>query len=167
MVACSRSLVAKAGLEILRKGINASSLPYATTYRCRESTLFGLGGYAICHAHALCEDTCDLTSHRHRRWIIPVLNAKTKNVTGLNGSGRSPGKLHMDYVRQPVPASPGETQIRSQFQVYSILQCLEVATLSAMQRCGALIGYCRAFQNPRNHGCFSTYNSSGFAPSTL
>ncbi|KAF9783460.1 gamma-glutamyltranspeptidase [Thelephora terrestris] len=80
MVACSQPLAAQAGLEILRQGGNAAdaAVAVAAALNVTEPSSCGLGGDGFCLFY----------------------DAKTKKVKGLNGSGRSPGKLDIDYVRQ-------------------------------------------------------------------
>ncbi|CAG8600296.1 5173_t:CDS:2, partial [Scutellospora calospora] len=72
MVACSQPLACQAGLDILKKGGNAADAAVAV-----EPSSTGIGGDCFCLFY----------------------NAKTKKVEGLNGSGRSPAKLTLEYVR--------------------------------------------------------------------
>ncbi|CAG8771594.1 23032_t:CDS:2, partial [Gigaspora rosea] len=75
-------LACNAGLEILKKGGNAADAAVAPT-----ST--GIGGDCFCLFY----------------------DANTKKVSGLNGSGRSPAKLTLDYVLKNVPNLDGKKQI--------------------------------------------------------
>ncbi|KAF5384853.1 hypothetical protein D9615_001503 [Tricholomella constricta] len=79
MVACSQPLAAEAGLEILRKGGNAADAAVATSaaLNVTEPSCCGIGGDAFCLFY----------------------DAATKTVKALNGSGRSPEKLTLDYAR--------------------------------------------------------------------
>ncbi|KAF8560254.1 gamma-glutamyltranspeptidase [Imleria badia] len=80
VVACSQPLAAEAGLEILRKGGNAADAAVATSaaLNVTEPSCCGIGGDAFCLFY----------------------DAQTKTVKALNGSGHSPAKLTLDYVRQ-------------------------------------------------------------------
>ncbi|MBN8638016.1 MAG: gamma-glutamyltransferase, partial [Anaerolineae bacterium] len=79
MVATSNPLASQAGLAILRAGGNAAdaAIAAAAVLNVTESASTGIGGDCF----ALFYD------------------AKTKQVTALNGSGRSPGQLTADYLR--------------------------------------------------------------------
>ncbi|KAF9787192.1 gamma-glutamyltranspeptidase [Thelephora terrestris] len=80
MVACSQPLAAEAGLEILRKGGNAAdaSVAVSAALNVTEPGSCGLGGDGFCLFY----------------------DARSRKVKGLNGSGRSPEKLTIDYVRR-------------------------------------------------------------------
>ncbi|KIK96014.1 hypothetical protein PAXRUDRAFT_139452 [Paxillus rubicundulus Ve08.2h10] len=80
VVACSQPLAAEAGLEILRKGGNAGDAAVATSaaLNVTEPSCCGIGGDAFCLFY----------------------DAQTKTVKALNGSGHSPAKLTLDYLRQ-------------------------------------------------------------------
>ncbi|KIJ68573.1 hypothetical protein HYDPIDRAFT_106777 [Hydnomerulius pinastri MD-312] len=80
VVACSQPLAAEAGLEILRKGGNAADAAVATSaaLNVTEPSCCGIGGDAFCLFY----------------------DAKTKTVKALNGSGHSPTKLTLEYMRQ-------------------------------------------------------------------
>ncbi|KAG9314267.1 gamma-glutamyltranspeptidase [Chiua virens] len=80
VVACSQPLAAEAGLEILRKGGNAADAAIATSaaLNITEPSCCGIGGDAFCLFY----------------------DAQTKTVKALNGSGHSPAKLNLDYMRQ-------------------------------------------------------------------
>jgi gamma-glutamyltranspeptidase/glutathione hydrolase len=79
MVAASNPLASQAGLAVLRAGGNAAdaAIAAAAVLNVTESASTGIGGDCF----ALFYD------------------AKTKQVTALNGSGRSPGALSADYLR--------------------------------------------------------------------
>ncbi|KDQ63394.1 hypothetical protein JAAARDRAFT_377266 [Jaapia argillacea MUCL 33604] len=79
IIACSQPLAAEAGLEILRKGGNAADAAVATSVALNvtEPSCCGIGGDAFCLFY----------------------DAKTKVVKALNGSGRSPQRLTMEYAR--------------------------------------------------------------------
>jgi gamma-glutamyltranspeptidase / glutathione hydrolase len=83
MVATSQPLAVQAGLEMLRKGGNAvdAALAAAITLTVVEPVSNGIGSDAF----AIIWDG--------------------KRLTGLNGSGRSPGKWSLDYFRRK-PAMP-------------------------------------------------------------
>ncbi|PPQ83910.1 hypothetical protein CVT26_009087, partial [Gymnopilus dilepis] len=78
MVSSSQPLATEAGLEILRKGGNAADAAVATSVALNvtEPSCCGIGGDAFCLFY----------------------DAKTKQVKALNGSGRAPAKLNIDYL---------------------------------------------------------------------
>ncbi|KAF7339565.1 hypothetical protein MSAN_02171000 [Mycena sanguinolenta] len=80
IVAASQPLAVEAGLEILRKGGNAADAAVATSaaLNVTEPSCCGIGGDAFCL----------------------FFDAKTKKVKALNGSGHSPQKLTLEYLRQ-------------------------------------------------------------------
>ncbi|KZT30675.1 gamma-glutamyltranspeptidase [Neolentinus lepideus HHB14362 ss-1] len=80
IVSSSQPLATEAGLEILRKGGNAADAAVATSaaLNVTEPSCCGIGGDAFCLFY----------------------DAKTKQVKALNGSGHSPQKLNIDYVRK-------------------------------------------------------------------
>ncbi|KAF8213164.1 gamma-glutamyltranspeptidase [Mycena galopus ATCC 62051] len=80
IVAASQPLAVEAGLEILRKGGNAADAAVATSaaLNVTEPSCCGIGGDAFCL----------------------FFDAKTKTVKALNGSGHSPQKLTLEYLRQ-------------------------------------------------------------------
>ncbi|KAJ7225634.1 gamma-glutamyltranspeptidase [Mycena pura] len=80
MVSASQPLAVEAGLEILRKGGNAADAAVATSaaLNVTEPSCCGIGGDAFCLFY----------------------DAKTKTVKALNGSGHSPQKLTLEYVRK-------------------------------------------------------------------
>ncbi|CAL1695321.1 unnamed protein product [Somion occarium] len=79
VVSSSQPLATEAGLEILRKGGNAADAAVATSaaLNVTEPSCCGIGGDAFCLFY----------------------DAKAKTVKALNGSGHSPSKLTIDYVR--------------------------------------------------------------------
>ncbi|KAJ7169765.1 gamma-glutamyltranspeptidase [Mycena filopes] len=80
IVAASQPLAVEAGLEILRKGGNAADAAVATSaaLNVTEPSCCGIGGDAFCL----------------------FFDAKTKTVKALNGSGHSPQKLTLEYIRE-------------------------------------------------------------------
>lgn len=78
IVASSQPLATEAGLEILRKGGNAADAAVATSaaLNVTEPSCCGIGGDAFCLFY----------------------DAKTKTVKALNGSGRAPADLDIDYA---------------------------------------------------------------------
>ncbi|KAH7928509.1 gamma-glutamyltranspeptidase [Leucogyrophana mollusca] len=80
VVSSSQPLATEAGLEILRKGGNAADAAVATSaaLNVTEPSCCGIGGDAFCLFY----------------------DAQTKTVKALNGSGHSPQKLTLDYMRQ-------------------------------------------------------------------
>ncbi|KAJ7125698.1 gamma-glutamyltranspeptidase [Mycena crocata] len=80
IVAASQPLAVEAGLEILRKGGNAADAAVATSaaLNVTEPSCCGIGGDAFCLFY----------------------DAKSKTVKALNGSGHSPQKLTLDYLRE-------------------------------------------------------------------
>ncbi|KAI0274735.1 gamma-glutamyltranspeptidase [Gloeopeniophorella convolvens] len=79
VVSSSQPLATEAGLEILRKGGNAADAAVATSaaLNVTEPSCCGIGGDAFCLFY----------------------DARTKTVKALNGSGRAPDKLTIDYLR--------------------------------------------------------------------
>ncbi|KAF8269311.1 gamma-glutamyltranspeptidase [Lactarius quietus] len=79
VVSSSQPLAAEAGLEVLRKGGNAADAAVATSaaLNVTEPSSCGIGGDAFGLFY----------------------NAKTRSVKALNGSGRSPEKLNIEYLR--------------------------------------------------------------------
>ena len=88
MVATSQPLAAMAGLQILMAGGNAADAAVGTAaaLNVTEPTSTGIGGDCF----ALYYD------------------AKTRNITALNGSGRAPAGLTIDLVRQQNLVSPND-----------------------------------------------------------
>ncbi|KAJ7596918.1 gamma-glutamyltranspeptidase [Mycena floridula] len=80
IVSSSQPLATEAGLEILRKGGNAADAAVATSaaLNVTEPSCCGIGGDAFCLFY----------------------DAKSKQVKALNGSGRSPERLNLDYLRE-------------------------------------------------------------------
>ncbi|CAG7821125.1 unnamed protein product, partial [Allacma fusca] len=80
MVACSQPLAAEAGLSILKKGGNAAdaAVAVAAALNVTQPTHTGMGGDAF----AL------------------YFDAKTKQVRGINGSGRCPSELSIDKLEE-------------------------------------------------------------------
>jgi gamma-glutamyltranspeptidase/glutathione hydrolase len=80
MVSSPQPLATEAGLEILRKGGNAAdaAVAVAAALNITEPSSCGIGGDAFC----LFYDT------------------KVKEIKGLNGSGRSPAKLDLEYAKK-------------------------------------------------------------------
>ncbi|PPQ62973.1 hypothetical protein CVT24_006079 [Panaeolus cyanescens] len=78
IVSSSQPLATEAGLEILRKGGNAADAAVATSaaLNVTEPSCCGIGGDAFCLFY----------------------DAKTKSVRALNGSGRAPKRLDIDYL---------------------------------------------------------------------
>ncbi|KAG5639221.1 hypothetical protein H0H81_005295 [Sphagnurus paluster] len=79
VVSSSQPLATEAGLEVLRQGGNAADAAVATStaLNVTEPSCCGIGGDAFCLFY----------------------DASTKTVKALNGSGRSPAKLTMEYAR--------------------------------------------------------------------
>lgn len=78
-VATSQSLACQAGIEILNKGGNAADAAVATAaaMNVSEPCCTGIGGDIFCLYY----------------------DAKSKAVRGINGSGRSPAALTLEYLR--------------------------------------------------------------------
>ncbi|WWC64826.1 gamma-glutamyltransferase [Kwoniella dejecticola CBS 10117] len=79
VVATSQPLACQAGLEILNKGGNAADAAVATAaaLNVTEPSCTGIGGDIFCLFY----------------------DAKSKTVKGINGSGRSPKALTLEYLR--------------------------------------------------------------------
>ncbi|KAG8935860.1 hypothetical protein FRC02_005859 [Tulasnella sp. 418] len=79
VVACSQPLAAEAGLEILRKGGNAADAAVAVSaaLNVTEPSSCGIGGDAFCLFY----------------------ESSSKTVKALNGSGRAPKRLSIDFMR--------------------------------------------------------------------
>ncbi|KAI9462441.1 gamma-glutamyltranspeptidase [Lactarius psammicola] len=79
VVSSSQPLATEAGLEILRKGGNAADAAVATAgaLNVTEPSSCGIGGDAFCLFY----------------------DATTRSVKALNGSGRAPEKLSIEYLR--------------------------------------------------------------------
>ncbi|KAF8634437.1 hypothetical protein AX15_000886 [Amanita polypyramis BW_CC] len=79
MVSSSQPLATEAGLEILRKGGNAADAAVAVSaaLNVTEPSSCGIGGDAFCLFY----------------------HAESKIINGLNGSGRSPAKLTLEYAK--------------------------------------------------------------------
>ncbi|KAF5323406.1 hypothetical protein D9611_005794 [Ephemerocybe angulata] len=80
IVSSSQPLATAAGLEILNKGGNAADAAVATSVALNvtEPCSCGIGGDAFCL----------------------YFDATTKKITALNGSGRAPKRLDVEYLRQ-------------------------------------------------------------------
>ncbi|MBT7347029.1 gamma-glutamyltransferase, partial [Candidatus Bathyarchaeota archaeon] len=78
MVASSQPLASMAGIEILKQGGNAADAAVAVSaaLNMTEPCSTGIGGDAFCL----------------------YFDAKTKNVSGLNASGRAPAALNLEYL---------------------------------------------------------------------
>jgi len=100
MVACSQPLASQAGLQILKMGGNAADAAVATAaaLNVTEPASTGLGGDCF----ALFYD------------------AKTKNITAMNGSGRAPAGLTIDLLKQQHLISPRKTVISDEYHAHNI-----------------------------------------------
>src|SRR5687767_15783120 len=80
MVATSQPLASQVGLEVLKRGGNAvdAAIAMAAMLNVTEPMMTGIGGDAF----------------------MLVYWSKTKELKGLNASGRSPGALSLDYFAQ-------------------------------------------------------------------
>src|SRR5258705_3510304 len=100
MVACSQPLASQAGLSILMKGGNAAdaAVAMAAALNVTEPASTGLGGDCF----ALFYD------------------AKTKNITALNGSGRAPAGLSIELLKQQHLISPRKSVISDEYHAHNI-----------------------------------------------
>ncbi|KAG2219826.1 hypothetical protein INT45_006269 [Circinella minor] len=80
MVASAQPLATQAGIDILKKGGNAAdaAVAVAAALNVTEPASTGIGGDAFCLYY----------------------DSKTRNVRGLNGSGRTPAALTIEYLRE-------------------------------------------------------------------
>src|SRR3954462_13478506 len=99
MVACSQPLASQAGLSILMKGGNAAeaAAAMAAALNVTEPASTGLGG-----------DCFSL-----------FYNAKTKNITPLNGSGRAPAGLTIELLKQQHLISPGKSVTADEYHAHN------------------------------------------------
>src|SRR3569832_2611515 len=87
MVASSQPLASQVGLEVLKRGGNAvdAAIAMAAMLNVTEPMMTGLGGDAF----------------------MLVYQSKTKELKGLNASGRAPAALSLDYfARQKTTKMP-------------------------------------------------------------
>jgi len=100
MVASSQPLATQAGIEILRQGGNAADAAVATaaSLNITEPTSTGIGGDMF----ALYYD------------------AKTKQVTALNGSGRAPGGLTIERIKKDGLFNEQRLEIGDSFHAHNI-----------------------------------------------
>jgi gamma-glutamyltranspeptidase/glutathione hydrolase len=98
MVASSQPLAAQAGLSILMRGGNAAdaAVAVAAALNVTEPTSTGIGGdmFAL------------------------FFEARTQQVTALNGSGRAPAALTIDLIRRQSLA--GNDEIRDPFHAHNV-----------------------------------------------
>lgn len=87
-VATGQPLASSVGLDLLRKGANAAdaAIGIAAVLCVTEPCSTGLGGDMFCLYY----------------------DAVTKNVSAINGSGKSPGRLNLDVLKRDFP-SPDES----------------------------------------------------------
>ncbi|KAG2221035.1 hypothetical protein INT45_009284 [Circinella minor] len=93
MVACSEPLATQVGIDILKKGGNAAdaAVAVAAAVGVVAPRSAGIGGDAFCLFY----------------------DAKSHKVTGLNGSGRAPVKMTMEYLRQKAGITEAQIPIDS------------------------------------------------------
>lgn len=115
IVSCSQPLAAEAGLEILRKGGNAgmslwvvqlsivfslsdsqadAAVATSVALNVTEPSCCGIGGSASFFA------AYTITDYTERDAFCLFYDAQTKVVKALNGSGRAPKRLTLDYLRK-------------------------------------------------------------------
>ncbi|KAI8370936.1 nucleophile aminohydrolase [Blakeslea trispora] len=85
IVSSSQPLATQAGIEILKKGGNAAdaAIAVAAALNVTEPGSTGIGGDAFCLFY----------------------DAKSRTVKGLNGSGRTPASLDLNYIREKAKIS--------------------------------------------------------------
>src|SRR5436190_4481653 len=100
MVASSQPLASQAGLSILMKGGNAAdaAVAMAAALNVTEPASTGLGGDCF----------------------VLFFDAKTKNITALNGSGRAPAGLSIELLKQQHPINPGRSSIADPHHAHNV-----------------------------------------------
>ncbi len=119
IVSCSQPLAAEAGLEILRKGGNAgayrvqvrltnltnflypsadAAVATSAALNVTEPSCCGIGGFVVWRENI--RDRATDMMRVHRDAFCLFYDAKSKQVKAMNGSGRAPKKLDIDYLRK-------------------------------------------------------------------
>ncbi|KAI9251717.1 nucleophile aminohydrolase [Sporodiniella umbellata] len=93
MVSSSQPLATQAGLEILKKGGNAAdaAIAVAAAINVTEPGSTGIGGDAFCLFY----------------------DAKSRTVRGINGSGRTPAHLTLDFLKTQANITESDALTRS------------------------------------------------------
>lgn len=99
MISSSQPLATQAGLEILHKGGNAADAAVAISaaLNVTEPSCCGIGGFVVFSLLCIALIT---HPHEHSDAFCLFYDAKTKKIKAINGSGHSPEKLTIDFIRR-------------------------------------------------------------------
>ncbi|KAL7272847.1 hypothetical protein RUND412_004330 [Rhizina undulata] len=115
IVSCTQPLAAQAGLKVLRDGGNAAVCGDSACLNVTEPSSTGIGGDVFCLFY----------------------DAKTKQVRGINGSGRSPGAITLAQVRADLGLPPVPPENESALE-----SRIPMTNVHAVTVPGAAAGWC-------------------------